>query len=142
MAPPLLPQSQKDVAAPIHIPLNELQSALADVVALAYLVEVIMQTSIELRVVQANHGVATAAIMMPLTGWLADRYGRKRVLVLSVVVFTVSSALCGLAQSLAQIVLFRFLLEHGSVSSWALASRADRSHGDGLRRCSIFGAKT
>jgi hypothetical protein len=44
-----LPQRQKNVATPIHIPLNELQSALADVVALAYLVEVIMQTSIELR---------------------------------------------------------------------------------------------
>src|SRR5258708_34757109 len=47
--------------------------------------------------------------MIPVSGWVADRYGRKKVLVLSVVVFTVSSALCGLAQSLGQIVLFRFL---------------------------------
>jgi DHA2 family multidrug resistance protein len=53
--------------------------------------------------------IVAAAIMTPLSGWLADRYGRKKVLVLSVVVFTVSSALCGLAQSLAQIVLFRLL---------------------------------
>jgi MFS transporter, DHA2 family, multidrug resistance protein len=53
--------------------------------------------------------IVAAAIMIPLSGWLADRYGRKKVLVLSVVVFTVSSALCGLAQSLGQIVLFRFL---------------------------------
>ena len=53
--------------------------------------------------------IVAAAIMIPLSGWLADRYGRKKVLVLSVLVFTVSSALCGVAQSLAQIVLFRFL---------------------------------
>ena len=53
--------------------------------------------------------IVAAAIMTPLTGWLADRYGRKKVLVLSVVVFTVSSALCGLAQSLGQIVLFRLV---------------------------------
>src|SRR5882762_412312 len=53
--------------------------------------------------------IVAAAIMTPLTGWLADLYGRKKVLVLSVVVFTVSSALCGVAQSLGQIVLFRAL---------------------------------
>jgi DHA2 family multidrug resistance protein len=53
--------------------------------------------------------IVAAAIMIPLSGWLADRYGRKKVLVLSVVVFTVSSALCGIAQSLVQIVLFRAL---------------------------------
>ena len=53
--------------------------------------------------------IVAAAIMIPLSGWLADRYGRKKVLVLSVVGFTVSSALCGVAQSLGQIVLFRFL---------------------------------
>src|SRR3984893_14292906 len=53
--------------------------------------------------------IVAAAIMIPLSGWMADRYGRKKVLVLSVVVFTVSSALCGVAQSSGQIVLFRFL---------------------------------
>ena len=53
--------------------------------------------------------IVGAAITIPLSGWLADRYGRKKILVFSVVVFTVSSALCGLAQSLGQIVLFRLL---------------------------------
>src|ERR1700730_9848801 len=53
--------------------------------------------------------IVAAAIMIPLSGWMADRYGRKKVLVLSVVVFTMSSALCGVAQSLGQIVMFRFL---------------------------------
>ena len=53
--------------------------------------------------------IVAAAIMMPLSGWLAGRFGRKRVLVLSVVGFTVSSMLCGMAQSIDQIVFFRVL---------------------------------
>jgi MFS transporter, DHA2 family, multidrug resistance protein len=53
--------------------------------------------------------ILAAAIMTPLAGWLAGRYGRKRVLVMSVIGFTVSSVLCGMAQSIEQIVLFRVL---------------------------------
>jgi len=53
--------------------------------------------------------IVASAIMIPLTGWLADHYGRKKVLVTSVIGFTLSSALCGMAQSLEQIVLFRLL---------------------------------
>ena len=53
--------------------------------------------------------IVAAAIMTPLSGWLAGRFGRKRVLVTSVIGFTVSSALCGMAQSIDQIVLFRVL---------------------------------
>jgi DHA2 family multidrug resistance protein len=53
--------------------------------------------------------IVAAAIMTPLSGWLAGRFGRKRVLVASVVGFTVSSMLCGMAQSIDQIVLFRVL---------------------------------
>jgi DHA2 family multidrug resistance protein len=53
--------------------------------------------------------IVAAAIMTPLSGWLAGRFGRKRVLVASVVGFTVSSMLCGMAQSIDQIVFFRVL---------------------------------
>ncbi|HTX05726.1 MAG TPA: DHA2 family efflux MFS transporter permease subunit [Steroidobacteraceae bacterium] len=53
--------------------------------------------------------IVAAAIMTPLAGRLAGRFGRKRVLVLSVIGFTVSSMLCGMAQSIDQIVLFRLL---------------------------------
>ncbi|HWG75401.1 MAG TPA: MDR family MFS transporter [Steroidobacteraceae bacterium] len=53
--------------------------------------------------------IVAAAIMTPLTGWLADRYGRKPLFLVSIVGFTLASALCGLAQSLSQIVLFRVL---------------------------------
>ena len=51
--------------------------------------------------------IVAAAIMTPMTGWLAGRLGRKRLFLLSVVGFTVASLLCGAAQTLAQIVVFR-----------------------------------
>lgn len=53
--------------------------------------------------------IIAAAIMIPLTGWLAGRFGRKRVFLISIVGFTVSSALCGIATSLPEIVIFRLL---------------------------------
>ncbi len=53
--------------------------------------------------------IVAAAIMTPLTGWMADRFGRKPLFLVSIVGFTLASALCGMAQSLEQIVLFRVL---------------------------------
>jgi DHA2 family multidrug resistance protein len=53
--------------------------------------------------------IVAAAIMTPLTGWAAGRFGRKRLFIASVAGFTLTSALCGMAQSLSAIVLFRFL---------------------------------
>ncbi len=51
--------------------------------------------------------IIAAAIMTPLSGWLAGQIGRKRVFLFSVAGFTVASALCGLAQSLPEIILAR-----------------------------------
>ncbi len=53
--------------------------------------------------------IVAAAITIPLTGWLAGEFGRRIVFLISIFVFTVASALCGLAESLPQIVLYRFL---------------------------------
>src|SRR6516165_6544556 len=53
--------------------------------------------------------IVASAIMMPLTGWLAGRFGVKYIFLASVVGFTLSSALCGAATSLAQLVLYRVL---------------------------------
>jgi DHA2 family multidrug resistance protein len=53
--------------------------------------------------------IVAAAIMTPLTGWLAGAFGIKRVFLISVVGFTAASVLCGLAENLTQIVLFRLL---------------------------------
>jgi MFS transporter, DHA2 family, multidrug resistance protein len=53
--------------------------------------------------------IIAAAIMTPLTGWLAGRFGIKYVFLISVIGFTFASALCGAATSLAQLVIFRLL---------------------------------
>jgi DHA2 family multidrug resistance protein len=53
--------------------------------------------------------IVAAAIAMPLTGFVAARIGRKRLFTWSVIGFTVASMLCGAAQSLDQIVIFRLL---------------------------------
>lgn len=49
------------------------------------------------------------AIILPMTGWLASRFGRKRLLMLSVVGFTAASFLCGLAPTLGLLILFRII---------------------------------
>jgi DHA2 family multidrug resistance protein len=53
--------------------------------------------------------IGAAAIMTPPTGYLAGRFGLKRLFLVSVAGFTVASMLCGMAQSLVEIVLFRVL---------------------------------
>jgi MFS transporter, DHA2 family, multidrug resistance protein len=53
--------------------------------------------------------IVAAAIMTPLTGWLANRFGIKYVFLISVIGFTIASILCGAAASLFQIVVYRLL---------------------------------
>ena len=53
--------------------------------------------------------IVAAAIMTPLSGWLAGQFGRRRVFLLSIFGFTVASALCGVSQSLPEIVIARLL---------------------------------
>ncbi|HEX5318643.1 MAG TPA: MDR family MFS transporter [Stellaceae bacterium] len=53
--------------------------------------------------------IVASAIMMPLTGWLAGRFGVKYIFIASVVGFTLASALCGAATSLTQLVASRIL---------------------------------
>ncbi len=51
----------------------------------------------------------SAAVMMPTTGFLGDRFGRKRLYSIATVLFTVLSGFCGLAWNLGSLVLFRVL---------------------------------
>jgi DHA2 family multidrug resistance protein len=53
--------------------------------------------------------VIIGAIVTPPIGWLAERFGRKELLVLSVVGFTLASMLCGIAANLEQMIAFRLL---------------------------------
>jgi DHA2 family multidrug resistance protein len=49
------------------------------------------------------------AIVLPLTGWLARQFGRKRLLLMAVTGFTVASFMCGLAPNLTTLIVFRVI---------------------------------
>ena len=51
--------------------------------------------------------IVASAIAIPISGWLADKIGRKRLLILAVIGFTIASLLCAIAQSLTEMVAFR-----------------------------------
>jgi MFS transporter, DHA2 family, multidrug resistance protein len=60
--------------------------------------------------------ILASAITIPLAGWLANAFGKRRILLVSIVLFTGASLLCGLATSLPEIVLFRFLQGAGGAA--------------------------
>ena len=49
------------------------------------------------------------AVWIPTSGWMGDRFGTKRIFLFALGMFTVGSALCGIAQSIGQLVAFRVL---------------------------------
>jgi EmrB/QacA subfamily drug resistance transporter len=51
--------------------------------------------------------LVSLAVFIPASGWLGDRFGGKRVLITAIIVFTVGSVLCGLAQNISELILFR-----------------------------------
>src|SRR5437764_5242207 len=53
--------------------------------------------------------LAANAVVLPISGWLSAYLGRRNYFLLSIAVFTLASALCGLATSLGQIILFRVI---------------------------------
>ncbi len=53
--------------------------------------------------------IVASAIAIPISGWLADRIGRKRLLIMAVIGFTFASLLCAIATSLTEMVAFRAL---------------------------------
>jgi EmrB/QacA subfamily drug resistance transporter len=56
----------------------------------------------------------TYAAVIPAAGWLGDRFGTKRVFVTALVAFVVTSLLCGIAQTLEQLIVFRILQGFGA----------------------------
>src|ERR1700691_5912680 len=53
--------------------------------------------------------LAANAIILPISGWLSAQLGRRNYFLLSIAVFTLASALCGMATSLTQIITFRVI---------------------------------
>ena len=107
--------SPKDVAnrVPITIGLmlatvmNSLDSTIANV-ALPHMAGSVSASPDQITWVLTSYIIA-AAIMTPLSGWLSTRIGRKAMFLFSIAGFTVASMLCGVANSLAEIVIFRLL---------------------------------
>ena len=53
--------------------------------------------------------IVASAVAMPMTGWLADRIGSRRLFIISTAAFVVASMLCGMSQNITEMVLFRSL---------------------------------
>jgi EmrB/QacA subfamily drug resistance transporter len=53
--------------------------------------------------------LVSLAVFIPASGWIGDRFGGKRTLLTAIALFTLGSALCGIAGSLTQLVVFRVL---------------------------------
>jgi MFS transporter, DHA2 family, multidrug resistance protein len=78
------------------------------------------------------------AIMLPAAGWIARRIGRKRLLILSILLFTVASLLCGMALTMPMLILARILQGLGGggmqplAQSILLESFPPRQHGTAM----------
>lgn len=70
-----------------------------------------MARSFSTDVIHLSAGVTSyliaLAIFIPVSGWIADRYGSRKVFCTAIALFIISSMLCGLSQSLPQFVIFR-----------------------------------
>ncbi|HEX3302880.1 MAG TPA: DHA2 family efflux MFS transporter permease subunit, partial [Thermomicrobiales bacterium] len=53
--------------------------------------------------------LVSLAVFIPASGWLGDRFGHKRILLIALAIFVTASALCGASQTLNQLILFRVL---------------------------------
>ena len=97
-------------------------------VSLPYMAGNLSSSVDEATWVQTSCLVANAVIL-PLSGWLANYFGPRRLLIISVVGFTITSILCGLAPTLTTLVFFR--IPQGAAS--LVASHGLPSATSGLR---------
>ena len=87
--------------------MQALDSTIANV-ALPYMQGSLSASQDQINWVLTSYIVA-AAIMTPPSGFLANRFGRQRVLMVAIGGFVLASVLCGIAQSLFEIVAFRLM---------------------------------
>jgi MFS transporter, DHA2 family, multidrug resistance protein len=91
----------------LAVVMQALDTTIANV-ALPYMQGSVSASADQINWVLTSYIVA-AAIMTPPSGFLATRFGRKRVLMVAIAGFVAASVLCGIAQSLLEIVAFRLL---------------------------------
>jgi DHA2 family multidrug resistance protein len=97
------------VAAAVVIPtfMEVLDTTIANV-ALRYIAGGLSAAVVDAEWVLTSYLAANATIL-PISGWISARLGRRNYFLLSIAVFTLASALCGMATSLGQIILFRVI---------------------------------
>lgn len=66
----------------------------------------------------------TVAMLIPVSGWLADRFGTRRVFMIAVMLFTLGSLACAVSQSLGQLVFFRVVQGVGGAMMMPVARLA------------------
>src|SRR5450631_3344946 len=107
IAVPGLRRNMVTICAMTATIMQALDTTIANV-ALPYMQGSVSASADQINWVLTSYIVA-AAIMTPPSGFLANRFGRQRVLMVAIAGFVVSSVLCGIAQSLFEIVAFRLL---------------------------------
>jgi len=97
------------IAAAVVIPtfMEVLDTTIANV-ALRYIAGGLSAASVDSEWVITSY-LAANAIILPISGWLATRFGRRNYFLLSIAIFTLASALCGIAGSLSAIIAARVL---------------------------------
>ena len=97
------------VAAAVVVPtfMEVLDTTIANV-ALRYIAGGLSASVVDSEWVITSY-LAANAIILPISGWLSAHLGRRNYFLLSIAIFTLASALCGMATSLGQIILFRVL---------------------------------
>lgn len=114
------PLPQEDVALlpvdnPVLLAIGVMTASLIQVldstianVAIPHMQSSLGATSDEVTWVLTSYIIAVA-VAMPITGWLADRFGSRRLFLFSVAGFVIASMLCGMAQNITEMVIFRAL---------------------------------
>src|SRR5262245_30503492 len=104
---PLSNRTMVTVCAMVATLMQALDNTIANV-ALPYMQGSLSATADQITWVLTSYVVAAAIFTAPI-GWLAAYFGRRRLFLVCVIGFTAASALCGMAASLSQIVIFRLL---------------------------------
>src|SRR5262244_1874847 len=106
-ASPVSNRTMVTVCAMVATLMQALDNTIANV-ALPYIQGSLSATADQITWVLTSYVVAAAIFTAPI-GWLASYFGRRRLFLVCVIGFTAASALCGMAASLTQIVIFRLL---------------------------------
>jgi DHA2 family multidrug resistance protein len=106
-AVPGLRRNMVTICAMTATVMQALDTTIANV-ALPYMQGTLSASQDQINWVLTSYIVA-AAIMTAPVGWIANRFGRKRIFIVCSAGFTIASVMCGLAQDINQMVLFRLL---------------------------------